>query len=300
MSVEDMREKRKNACVAFMEFCQYPKEEKDLFCFFEGPDDKKYYLTRIYEFTGRPEQNVITFDCSKKSEVLRTMELIDKDESNKIYDTAFFVDRDFENLINKKRLYETPSYSIENFYVSKDSFGKILKLEFGIKERLKDYKKAVKDYSERMKEFNENICLFNAYIWYYIKHGVQFNLGNVKIKSFFSEMSILNIIPKKNIDLNFLDEKYGLKTAPKVNNLLNEKISELKSYENGYLNRGKFMLEFHKYMIESIIKANNDGGYFNKKYNGVEFNSSNLLSTLSNTAETPNCLIEFLGQYRLN
>ena len=66
-------------------------------------------------------------------------------------------------------------------------------------------------------------------------------------------------------------------------------------------------------MIERIIKSilwvvggfkiylgGNDGGYFNKKYNGVELSSNNLLSTLSSTAETPTCLINFLKQYKVN
>lgn len=300
MSVEEMREERKSGCVAFLDFCHYPKEENDLFCFFEGPDDKKYYLSRIYEFTGRAESNVITFDCSRKDEVLKTLELIDKDEKNNVYDTAFFVDRDFDELNNKKKLYETPSYSIENFYVSPMSFGKVLKYEFGINERLKDYKKAVKDYSERMKEFNDKIVLLNAYIWYYIDKGVQFNLPDFKIKKLFTEISISNIITKNDIDLDYLDEKYKTNTSSKVKKLMDIKISELNNYENGYLNRGKFMLEFHKYMVESIIKANNDGGYFNKKYNGVELSSNNLLSTLSRTAETPLCLINFLKEYQIN
>ena len=114
----------------FTEFVYSVRNKKDyLFCFFEGYD-VAYYVPIIRRFT----ENYETFDCGGKKVVLAFHNFIkDKREYDK-YKKAFFIDRDFDVPISIEQppIFETPCYSIENFYVSDSVFAKILKSEFGI------------------------------------------------------------------------------------------------------------------------------------------------------------------------
>ena len=62
--------------------------------------------------------------------------------------------------------------------------------------------------------------------------------------------------------------------------------------------RGKSELEFLRCMINSLKKKNNERMYFSVYRDCIRVDAdANPLSSLSNYADTPHCLIDFLGQY---
>jgi len=109
--LQQLRQSRNKAQVAFHEFTLSTREfPTHLFCFFEGKDNA-YYVPRIKQFTTQYLHRLIA----------------QKTEYDK-YKVGFFIDRDFnkELPLIYPPIFETPCYSIENLYVSKDVFKEIL------------------------------------------------------------------------------------------------------------------------------------------------------------------------------
>ena len=63
--------------------------------------------------------------------------------------------------------------------------------------------------------------------------------------------------------------------------------------------RGKNQLDFFVGFIRTLKKVNDDGGYFETKYNNIHINlTSNRLSELSQYAVTPPTLEDFLERHK--
>ena len=104
-----------NPAVAYHTFVLLQKENtNDLFCFLEGNDSEYYYPRLKGYFKGKHHP----IKCGNKKGVLETYELVKRNYSN--IKTSFFIDNDFDDKINNSEIYETPCYSIENFYTSKE------------------------------------------------------------------------------------------------------------------------------------------------------------------------------------
>src|SRR5437763_6662955 len=101
-----------SSTVAFHKFVLLSNgRENDLFCFFEGIDSH-YYSFRIKQIARRNYHPIV---CGNKKSVLETFKKLN---SNPIYDKykkAYFIDRDFDEKNSENKIYETPTYSIENF-----------------------------------------------------------------------------------------------------------------------------------------------------------------------------------------
>src|SRR5687767_8000501 len=101
----------------------YGAKKDDLFLFFEGLDDKLYYIPAILRF--RNIEQIECFICDGKRNVLAIRQLVE----NEIGDSAralFFIDRDFDALLNLEtfpapHLYVTDSYSFENTIVGEQA-----------------------------------------------------------------------------------------------------------------------------------------------------------------------------------
>ena len=130
--LEKLRASRDKAQVAYQEFALSTRQKKDsLFCFFEGKDNA-YYVPRIRNYTD----DYCPIRCGGREKVLAVYELITRHSEYDKYKKAFFIDRDFNQPLapRKPPIFETPCYSIENFYVSVDVFKQILINEFCLSE----------------------------------------------------------------------------------------------------------------------------------------------------------------------
>lgn len=296
MDIENVRKKRENAVSIYTKFIKNRDLfNKKLFCFFEG-EDRKYYVIRIEKYSNIPEDNIISYSCNGKEQVLKLYKMLQNEYKD--VKKMFFVDKDFDNIKSNKELYVTPGYSIENHYVTNSAFKKILHNEFGINKVDSDYAKCLEDFYERKEEFNAEIKKLNAWIYYQkIKMKelgiVNISYQNFKLKKIF-EIRIDKLNIKNNITIELLKKQY--KEAYDVSESELEKYIELFNDES-YL-RGKYQLDFLKMILEDMINKNKEGEYFECYRDNIKMNPNvNTLSSLSIYADTPGSLKDFLSDY---
>lgn len=114
----------------------------------------------------------------------------------------------------------------------------------------------------------------------------------------FSTIAIDKVAVRQPIDISLLKQHF--QSAYDVLD------SELETEYNFYnqsnqqqLFRGKFELEFLRKIIESLKLKNKENTYFHTHYNCVYVDANvNTISTLSEYADTPECLIEFLRNHQ--
>lgn len=299
MDIEEIRKKRENAVSIYTKFIKNRGMfNKKLFCFFEG-EDRKYYIIRIEKYSNISEDNIISYSCNGKEQVLKLYKMLQKEYKN--VKKMFFVDKDFDKIKSNKELYVTPGYSIENHYVTNSAFKRILHNEFGINEVDDDYEKCLQDFKTRKEEFNSEIRKLNTWIYIQKLKMKEFGMVNIcyqnfKLKKIF-EIKIDKINIKNNITIELLKSQY--KEAYEVNESEMEKYIGL-FYDESYL-RGKYQLEFLKIVLDDMINKNKKGEYFECYRDNIKMNPNvNTLSSLSIYADTPDSLKIFLSSYKTN
>lgn len=305
MDLQKVKDARNKGVVAFARYCQEKKKYQDyLFCFFEG-EDAKYYFPRIEKYSGYGYNRIIHYNCGGKKGVLKALSLVEKNNDEIYTAKAFFVDSDYDTTkYNNSLLYQTPCYSIENFYTSERAFSKMLNREFGINTTEKDFLKCCSDYSQRQQEFHDATIYINSWLACQrmneeAEENHKIVLSDFKISKLFSEMTIDSIVSKEEIKREKLEELF-----PDSKNIeeheIERKIEYFKCGDMGKLFRGKFEIEFLKKVIDSLKAKNRTGGYFSKKYTSVHIDPNvNILSILQDYADTPQSLIDFLKQYQV-
>lgn len=306
--VDKMSQKTKKATVLYTKFTRLKNKSKDTyFCCFEG-DDAKYYNSRILLHGNLNEDKVYNLTCSGKDQVLLLYKLITKDACNDEIKVLYFVDKDFDKTIYSKypnaTIYETPCYSIENFYISNKAFKRIIRNEFGVNDIDDDFQGLINLYNLRLHEYLSEISLLNCWIAcerekisYENNERADLNSNNAKISKFIKDFSLDRI----KADYNLETIRSIFKHAPFISE---EEIAEKqKSFSNSDLQivyRGKYLTHFLFEFLECLRKSNKvaPNNIFKEKRTGVKISLSkaNLLSELSIYADTPDCLIEYIKE----
>lgn len=297
LTLDSMRNSRNVSEVVFKKFTEANKYfETHAFCFYEG-EDGKYYDSRVTKYWGR---NFISLVAGNKREVLKIMKKI---KSDSLYDnvcTMFFVDRDFDKSLAgaDDDLFETPCYSVENFYAQEIVFARILQSEFGLSVMEADYHKCLECYKKRFEEFVKVIIKFNAIIKYQHLYKPEVRCQFSSIKT--SHLACIEI--EKVIKASRHDEQIEkCNTWVKADtSILDEIENEFHSDDNLYINlRGKNQLDFFVAFIKILKDLNSAGSYFSEKLRNVHINlTDNRLSELSQYAITPKELVVFLERHR--
>lgn len=142
----------------FME-CISSKEKTDVFIFFEGKDDYKYYLGRIKPYIS--SKKYYNFCCESKKNVLKTYNMIS--EHSTINDekmTLYFVDSDYDGEYNNQisdDIFVTTSYSIENYYFTDDALETILYTIFGFSCNKENDRKDFTELLKNLKQYRDNV-----------------------------------------------------------------------------------------------------------------------------------------------
>lgn len=305
--VEHLREQSTSDCVAFAEFMlQYKKGDDSLYCFFEGFEDRTYYSIRIENISE--VNNYYDFVCGGKEGVKKVHKLIKSNQHYKDVKTSFFIDNDFDNEEKSGIIYVTPTYSIENLYCTKIAFEKILISEFKMSRTDEDFKKCSANYLQLQNLFNEETLIFNAWLSCQSDYRNTHNLTNrlkidKKVKSYFEKIVLPDLNSIKNF--NELKTKENIEkifeNSPKIENEhLNKKIEYLKQINKTENFRGKFLIRFlESYLsrLQSIFGIENE--HFVKNYScKLRIENATICSNLSQYANTPDCLREYLKQYK--
>lgn len=294
LSLEQMRKERGTYEAIYIQFVNSKKYfETYAFCFYEG-EDGKYYNSRIRQKFG---DKFLTYTVGNKKEVLKLFKRI---TSTNLYDdvcTMFFVDRDYDLSLSGKseKLFETPCYSIENFYVQRECLKKILQSEFGLNEIDNDFQKSLADFEQRERDFNNEILEFNSLVYLRRKKSdsnSNCSFGSIKT-SHMLKVNVNKVEKATKYDETINDIKEKLQFEEKE---IEKAKEELKAKGDFSVNfRGKNQLDFFVEFIRGLKKLNEDGEYFEIKHNNIHINvTSNRLSELSQYAVTPPILEEFL------
>lgn len=86
-----------------------------VYCFIEGKDTP-YYRVRAINCLNK---NVHFISCKCKDNVIHTYDRLNPNEDYQDFKKLYFVDRDYDPLMNNPDIFETDGYSVENYYAGK-------------------------------------------------------------------------------------------------------------------------------------------------------------------------------------
>lgn len=227
----------------------------------------------------------------------------------------FFIDRDFDESVDDKLIFETPCYSIENLYVQKYSMEQILKREFFITEENPNFEQILNWYFEAFEKFHMVIKLLNA--WIYFQREQE---RKQKLKKKLNLDSLLKIelykfsINHENGDIS-VEQKYELEDLkrwfPTAYNIENKDIhtyiEQMELLKPGRDFRGKQEFQFFCLFVEKVKELLNKTRKLKDNYGIIKYSdelrniSLNLaggkeeyMAALTSFAETPEQLNEYL------
>lgn len=289
------------------------KNEGCLFCFFEGAD-RKYYNYRIKNLIDVP---IMQYICGNRDAVIAVYQKI-LSERDSMKPLLFFVDRDynFDSYKDNEDVYQTPEYSIENFYCKNSVIKEIMIDEFGLQYDCKDMNTILSMFDKTYSSFLDYYACVN--VWYLTckKLNIPVQIKKFKPKNDFyfldfkiikknSEIRLDNIADyyKKLLEKDKLqNKKYSEKNLDeyleKISVIKKELEAEVVIYDIEKDFRGKFALEFLKEFLGYIKKINKEGK-LEKKYQHIDIDehAPNILSNLSKYAVTPPCLIQYINKH---
>lgn len=298
MKPEELLEiSEKSSAVAFHKFVLLCKgRESDLFCFFEGRDSQ-YYSSRIKTISKRKYQPI---SCGNKKSVIEVYDWLSSHSDYSKYPKAFFVDRDFDPLIGNNGIYETPCYSVENFYVNAECLSEILKNEFSLTEIDVEYNTILELFNTELNKHNECTIFFNA--WY-----ATLKQKKIKEKLSTTGVNLDDKLPKDFvcIKIGSISSNYDLdkikSSFPNAINVTEEEVmsmqQELKKNCTSDNLRGKFQLMFYCEFLKYLIEDANKNKKILSKRTKFNVDRANIYTQLSQYAVTPNCLTKYLERF---
>lgn len=180
--------------VAFHEYIMnFPREPMDThFLFFEGNEDPSFYMIHI-----RPhlrEREIKFFICNGRAEVLKAYEMVQRDGRG-TKRSLFFVDKDHNDIMGNndtyelKNIYQTSTYSIENYLVLESVF----RAYWTQRLHLSEYDPRLTEYISRFKSilntFRKRCLILTGLILcgrgINGRKPVSLNLNNVKLDKIF-------------------------------------------------------------------------------------------------------------------
>lgn len=312
----------------FLEFIKVHSSNKfDYIVCIEG-NDQPYYTIPCR--THLNSEKIYFLRCNGKPNLVELIYTIEKSTNDDYKDSNClgFIDRDYgydaANLY-PERIYETPTYSFENFYFSEKCFINILESHFNIKEFndfSKDYAFVLDNFKSRLSEYlgivKEVDSLYRA--TQISKKQIKENLPNYKA----SNINLSHI----EVDLNSvqLANNKVLQDCFRVDISASYSVQALTKSREFYNNldiwdlckfiRGKFLIKFlARYLMrlkddmnssrETICFQNRqklrdeqlvDRNAFYKAT--LTLDESTILSDLAQYADQPECLKSFLCGFR--
>ncbi len=297
---EKMREKRSSIAVKLIKLIKIYSSDPDVVtCVFEG-EDAKYYGVRIDGFLkGLDRKNI---SCKGKNNLIALKEKVELHFDLSNAKVLYFSDRDFDFTdTTNGNIYFTPCYSVENFYVKNSVLKRILVDEFGFceVEDKNDIAIIIETYDRLLSKISKALLSLNAWILcqnqrHQNDSTIKLNLNNFDV-GHFVEFDLESVA--KNYDETSLRN-----TFPNSASISSDEIDTTKNViiKSGIIesSRGKYMLEFFRMFLEKIREEinKNDSTIINKKMKTkLTISKSNVLSDLSQYAETPSCLTKFLS-----
>jgi hypothetical protein len=302
MTTDELRKAREeSANVAYQTFAKHIAQNMDgLFCFYEGKD-APYYSFRIKIHV--PERTAYPIICNGKSMVIKVFELIQNHREYDKYRKAFFVDCDFDESITATyggSIYETPTYSVENFYIHQTCVGEILKNELGIPAPEETYINTMQCFNDRIPELLDAQSLFNS--WYCCLREKRLAEGlrttGVRLEEKFPKGYL-------TVTLNSVQSNYDLAKIkadfPQAITVADDIVATKQAYiatiDRTTKFRGKYLLDFLHQFLKLIIVDSKAGKNVAKATINYHFELAQMISMYSQYAITPTNLVEYLKKF---
>ena len=302
LTVESMESEKENSFSVPLTFYNTNKLTPDcLFCFVEGKTDTDYYFSKVKGLVGH---NHLFINCYNKKFVLRMYHVIhetDKDTKK----LAFFVDHDYDEHLQLEHVYETESYSIENYYCYKDAFSEFLQYGLHVDKNNAEYQEAMDFYTQEFDKYHNAILELNA--WIAVCKAKNNRNEMIHIDKFGSSVPVDFLIKefggeyKQNYDLDKLNSYYN--ANPQITKEEHESmISYLRGKDFYQVFRGKYELHFLYELIfylhyKSCHKKKGEKAILDKSIVSWDINLSKWMIYYSDYAFYPQSLKEFLLSY---
>lgn len=306
--VDDLIGARDSLAVRFLEFTRVISKGK-VPVFFEG-EDEKYYSVRINNI--RPDIRWIGVNCKGKSNVIGIRYQIKSHVTYKKYSCLFFVDSDFDDnceLSGFADLYLTPCYSVENLYISEVAFTRALSAEFGISDTCDErecFENCMSKYRDIKSQYLGIIEGFNLLIKEVrLLEGAGELVGRLNINN-------VNIDDLVDIEISGVTKVYAesspISIFPELAEELVISLERSKEYfedKNGeFWYRGKQNLDFYRVFLSKLkidrCRKNSRELFMNRGKVKLHLTKANAISELSQYAETPECLRDFLKCFEVD
>lgn len=302
--VDILAHARDEESVKFKEFMQITSK-REVPVFFEG-EDARYYGVRINTIRADIEWGGI--DCGGKSKLLKLRGDIRTHSHYKNSVCLFFVDADFDDnkeLLDYSDTYVLPCYSIENLYISDKAFKQILSAEFKISEHGEDstcFNNVVATYQKVKNDYLSAISAFNYWLRAYRlmdkneSEKDHLNINNINFNALIkldlqAAEAVYNI---DNVHLLFPNRDQSIEVD------MQDSANYFKAFDKELSFRGKQHLEFFKKFI-MLLKDDRckkeAREVFSKRGKVSLALGGNVISELSQYADTPECLSVFLRNF---
>lgn len=260
-----------------------------IYCIVEGYD-LPYYNVRIEAISG---QKCEFIQANGKKNVIALYDIIKSRPEYSNLKQLYFIDRDYdlnENIPGD--IYITSGYSVENFYVSKSSYAKILEGVFHIDITNPKFYKCGTLFDDRLKDFISAVRDFCAWYRFIRINGIR---ASIKLgESFPSEYAKIELsgIHRENYSLEDLNNAY-----PDIPDVTQEQLDQELTNINIMSIRGKYVLQFIESIILFLVKDSKNGKNYSESKIEFESNRKTLLTRLSAYADTPDCLRNYVLNY---
>lgn len=270
------------------------KSKKDIFLFFEGKDDFKYYVSRVTSHIGDKEYGV--FHCNCKMNVLTIQEMIanqaaTQDDKKNLY----FIDRDYDDSEDiPDSIYITSSYSIENYYFTDSAIKRMLIGVIGFSEEneedIFDFEIVFNHIVNKRNEIIEEIIYANA--WYSLQIKKSKDCRRFPQMTSVKDYSVI-----KNLN-KICDFERLVKNSIETTEL--EIDNEIKALKINPVNkiRGKYFTQALTPIFRNIFQdagKKHNRKLFSKKRK-IRLNLSDIICELSAYADTPPGLISYIKE----
>lgn len=293
---------------------KYKFNEKSIHCFFEGHEDQSFYVNFIENIFPR-DYKLHYYVCNGKEHVEQNYKDINWGTYSKNR-TLFFIDKDYSDVLGNRKytdenIFETKYYSIENYFVSTESYVRFLKEICSIQSEDIINKLTVQFEKELLSFYYKTTLLF-GWIVYCRRNRYDLNLNNIDMSKLFSFTEELKLEKNLSQPYNSMFEYvFDVTGCQKFDNAdVISTTRHLMSVQNPKMYvRGKyelwFMYAFYKKTIDSVIpKLNAEITKKNKLNNTrlrkhkvhIELKEDNLCQLMAPRVRIPVELFTFLNE----
>ncbi|MBV5282067.1 MAG: DUF4435 domain-containing protein [Paludibacter sp.] len=246
---------------------QYKFRDKTLHFFFEGLDDQSFYANYL-ESTFPDNYEFNYYVCNGKDNVYSNYKNINWTVYNKNR-VLFFTDKDLDDIIGvtnvkDENIFETQYYSIENYLVTAEVYGRFLREICYITES-EVISKLKTEFINQLSSYSEKMTSISAWVVYCRKNNLPVNLSDIDISKIFSISKDFKI--KRDISSGHNTPFEYICSVTKTNYYDLKEIKEISTALQGIIPaknfiRGKyelwFLYAFCKNTIENTIPSLNE------------------------------------------